>query len=491
MTELVYRSARSLARDLAEGTITSQNLVQAYLDRIQARNEPINAVVTLATEKALEEARRADTEREAGNIRGPLHGLPMTIKDTWEVAEMHTTAGAPALQDHVSALHADVVDRLTDAGAIIIGKTNVPLYASDIQTYNKVYGTTRNPHNPQRTPGGSSGGAAAALAAGLTPLEVGSDIGGSIRIPAHFNGVFGHKPTRDLVSLRGHIPGEPGTQTQADMVEGGPLARSADDLAFLLEIIAGPRPIESRYWKLSLQPCPHDALNRFRVGTWLEDSLCPIDRELYEAYQLLTRSLTDQGALVSRAKHQLLDLRVLLPRYFATLGALIGLGFPQRERTQMRFLSWLLPLVKPFIKLTFGAEAFASGVNTSFRHYAVLYEIREKMRVELETLFEEFDVLLTPITPTTAVPHDHKMPLFNRRITVNGQARPYMDQFCWIALATLLGLPATSVPLGKDRNGLPCSIQVIGAPGKDLTTIKFAQLLEEAGLAGFQKPEGY
>ena len=491
MSELHYCSARSLARQLADGTLSSESLVQGFLSRIARLNPGINAVIALNSKAALARARVLDTMAAQGQIVGPLHGLPMTIKDTWEVAGMPTTAGAPELRDHHASRHADVVQRLVDAGAVLIGKTNVPLYGSDVQTYNDVYGVTHNPRNRAHTPGGSSGGAAAALAAGFTPAEVGSDVGGSIRIPAHFNGVFGHKPTRDIVSLRGHIPGTPGTESQADLVEGGPLARTADDLAFILKVIAGPRSIESGYWRLELPECPHANLESFRVGTWFDDSHCPVDDSIRTHYDVLATKLEGLGAKIVLPEHPLLSLEQILPVYFNLLGAILSVSLTAQQRYELLWLERLMPVARPFLALSHSMEEYAHGTNEPFHDYFIHHEQREKMRVELMSLFEDIDVLLTPVSPTTAIRHDQTMPVSRRRIIVNGKSRPYTDQFCWIALATVLGLPATSVPIGLDDSGLPVNIQVIGAPGTDLTTIKFAELLENAGLSGFVPPQGY
>ncbi|MBC7182899.1 MAG: amidase, partial [Marinobacter sp.] len=303
--ELHYQPAHELLGQLEAGTLTSETLVTALLAQIREHNPAINAIVMLDEQEALASARTADRQRAANATKGPLHGLPLTLKDTWEVAGMTCTAGAPALRNHTPETHADVVQRLEDAGAIILGKTNVPIYATDLQSYNKLFGVTNNPHNPARTPGGSSGGAAAALSAGMTPLEVGSDLAGSIRTPAHFCGVFGHKPTRALVSFRGHIPGPPGTQSRPDLVEGGPMARNARDLELLLKVIAGPRPADERSWALHMAPSHLQTLDQARVGLWLEDPLCPVEQELTDGYRALGKSLSDTGALVTEASHSL------------------------------------------------------------------------------------------------------------------------------------------------------------------------------------------
>jgi amidase len=490
MDALHYLPAHELLRRMADGQLSSEQLTQALLARIREHNPRLNAVVTLDEAGALARARQADRQRADGAPLGPLHGLPLTLKDTWEVAGLPCTAGAPALRDHRPERHADVVQRLVDAGALILGKTNVPLYATDLQSYNALFGVTLNPHDPDRTPGGSSGGAAAALAAGFTPLEVGSDLAGSIRTPAHFCGVFGHKPSRALVSFRGHIPGPPGTESRPDLVEGGPMARNARDLRLLLEVIAGPRPVESRSWRLAMAPATIDRLDQTRVGLWLEDPLCPVDDELVSGYQTLAQALETTGAQVVPARHPLLALDQILPPYFNLLGSLLSTSLKPSQRRQMKWIARLEPWLHLFGPTTAHIAEYGRGVNQPVYQWALWSERRETMRAQIETLFQSVDVLLTPVTPTAAIAHDHSQPVFRRRITVAGRPRAYLDQFCWIALATLLGLPATSVPIGRTRQGLPYNVQVIGAPGMDLTTLRFSELLEQAGLAGFQAPEG-
>jgi len=486
---LHYQPATDLIQALKNGSLTSTELTAALLQRIREHNPQINAVVTLDESQALTRAAEADSALARGESTGPLHGLPLTLKDTWEVAGMACTAGAPALKDHIPKRHADIVKKLEEAGAIILGKTNVPTYATDIQSYNKLFGVTRNPHNPEHTPGGSSGGAAAALASGMTPLEVGSDLAGSIRIPAHFCGVFGHKPSRTLVSFRGHIPGPPGTESQPDLAEGGPMARTAADLALLLQVIAGPAEREETSWQLAMAPAKIESLEQARVGLWLSDPLCPVDKELAEGYQTLAKALGQKGALVSEAKHDLLNLAHLLPAYFNLLGSLMSSSLTPAQKSRIKWIARMEKWLHLFGPVTAHVGEYGRGVNQQVGQWLVWNETREKMRAQITTLFDEYDVLLTPITPTAAIAHDHSQPAFKRQITVADKPRAYMDQFCWIALATLLGLPATSVPIGRTRNGLPFSVQVIGAPGMDLTTIKFGELLEQQGLAGFCEPD--
>ncbi|GGY63454.1 amidase family protein [Marinobacter zhanjiangensis] len=488
---LHYCTADELVRMMDAGELTSEDLTRALLDRIKACNPPLNAVVTVNEEQAMAQAREADRQRRAGGPGGSLLGLPLTLKDTWEVPGMACTSGAPLLASHRPERPADIVRRLQDAGAIIIGKTNVPYYASDLQTYNRVFGTTNNPWNRDHTPGGSSGGSAAALAAGLTPLEVGSDLAGSIRTPAHFCGVFGHKPSRTLVSFRGHIPGPPGTISQPDLADGGPMARSARDLETLLKVIVGPRPHHARSWQLAMEPPQLGSLEQARVGLWLDDPDCPVDHEMINGLRRLSDQLAEHGSLVTPLRHPLLSLEHIMPVYFNLLGSLLSSGMSRRQKRRLKLFALAERPLRKMGPMTIGMSEFARGTSQSISRWMRWNETREKMREQVEEIFREVDVILAPVNPVTAIPHDQRDPQYRRQIQVNGEARAYHDQFCWIALATLLGLPATSVPIGVTRQGLPYNIQVIGAPGRDLTTLAFAGLLEDEGLAGFRVPPGY
>lgn len=488
---LHFQTAHELLTTLAQGDLTSEQLTRHLLGQIRAHNPSLNAVIAMDEEQALAQARAADEKRARGEPCGPLHGLPMTVKDTWEVPGLPCAAGSPDLARYRPQQPADVIDRLTDAGAIILGKTNVPYLASDLQSYNRVYGTSNNPWNPERTPGGSSGGSAAALAAGLTPLEVGSDLAGSIRTPAHFCGVFGHKPSRSLVSFRGHVPGPPGTLTQPDLAEGGPMARSAADLELLLKVIAGPRPAMARSWKLAMEPARFDQLKGVRVGLWLEDQHCPVDHEQVNGLRRLADALTQLGAEVSTPTHPLLSLERLLPAYFNLLGSLMSGGLNPRQKRQLRLFALAEKPLQKLRPITFGMPEYARATSQSIADWMHWNEAREKMRDEIEPLFTEVDVLLTPVNPVTAIRHDHRDPQYRRQIRVNGEPRPYMNQFCWVAPASLLGLPATTAPVGLTREGLPYGVQILSAPGRDLTTLRFAQLLENHGLSGYQVPSGF
>lgn len=484
-----YRPVSTLAGDIREGRLSSREAVTRYLERIRHHNPSINAVVWQDEAIALKQAEEADAALARGEIRGPLHGVPMTVKDCFEVVGMPTTAGSPRLRNHRPARHADAVQKVVDAGAIVLGHTNVPLWASDLQSYNAVYGRSNNPWNVERTPGGSSGGAAAALAAGLTPIEIGSDIGGSIRTPAHDCGVLGHKPSTGLISLRGHVPGPPGSCTQPDLAEAGPMARHVDDLELLLDILSGPPKPERDLWRPLLPPCPRAQLSEFRVAWWFDDPACPTDAPLQRVYGELRQALSSAGCTLQETRPGGLQLADILPAYFNLLGSVIGATLPPAQRLQMRVIAWLSRFMT-LPNTSTGMAEFARGACQSHARWLRWNEHRQQLRYRLDAFFQEHDILLCPIIPTTAIRHDTEVEFRKRTLRVNGQTRPYSDQMCWIALATLLGLPATSMPIGLSADGMPVNVQIIGAAGHDRTTLHFARLLEQQGY-GFRIPPGY
>jgi amidase len=488
---LAFLPAHQLLALMAAGQLSSRTLLELQLARADQSNPTIGAVVAFDRDAARQRADAADLARKQGEHWGALHGLPITIKDTYEVAGMPCTAGAPVYRNHRPQTNAWAVQRLLDAGAIVYGKTNVPLMASDIQSYNAVYGTTNNPWDVQRTPGGSSGGAAAALACGLTPLELGSDIGGSIRIPAHFCGVYGHKSSHGIVPLRGHIPGPPGSLAEPDMAVAGPLARSAQDLALMLDVLTGPTPTQASTpasgWALQLPPPRAQRLQDYRVLMWMDDPYCPVDSATRDAGAQLQATLRAAGVQVVCAPPDGIGLEEIVLQYFHRLGGAMASAHTPGQRMAM---GWLAPLLRHGGRLL-GAPPYGhryfSGCAQSHAQWLRENELVLALRARFVALFDTFDVVLMPVAMGTAFAHDHSQPVSQRRITVDGRRRAYADMFGWIAPATLLGLPATSAPLGLTEQGLPMGIQIVGGPFQDRTTIAFAALL--APLVGdFQRP---
>ena len=461
---------------LNSGALTSETLLESLLARVDAQNPKINAIVAQDREAARERARAADAARAAGENWGPLHGLPMTIKDTFEVPGMITAAGSPGLAGHRPQQAAEAVQRLIDAGAIIYGKTNVPYLAADFQSYNKVYGCTHNPWNTARTPGGSSGGAAAALAAGFTAAELGSDIGGSLRNPAHYCGVYSHKPSYGLISLRGHIPGPPGTLSRSDLAVAGPMARSAADLNLLMEVLAAPSGIDQRAWQLQLPDCDWP-VERFRILAWLEDPSCPTEAAQHQQLQAAAKALQAAGAQVDYGAPQgVPGLREQYGEFLKLLAAVMGGGAPAKLYRQMQWASrWarLRGKVAPDSLL-----GYATAGTQSHRDWLRANEKREQLRAAWETVFEKYDLILMPVTPTPAPRHQHEGNLFSRKLPVNGVPRPYADHMSWIAPATLNLQPVTTAPVGM-VDGLPVGLQIVGPYLQDRRCIRLAEHLQQ------------
>ncbi len=277
MADLATSPAHQQAAAIRRGEVSSRELLELFLNRIERLGKPVNAVVTIDASRAMDEARAADDARARGAALGPLHGLPMTIKDAIEVGGMRSTGGAVELTAHVPAADAPAVARLRAAGAVVFGKTNLPRWSGDLQSYNEIFGTTSNPWALDRTTGGSSGGAAAAVACGFTAFELGTDIGGSVRIPSHCCGVFGLKPSYGVVPQRGYLDHVGGGTTDPDINVFGPIARSAEDLELALSVLAGPEPERALAWRVELPEARADELSGYRIGVWFDEPSSPLD----------------------------------------------------------------------------------------------------------------------------------------------------------------------------------------------------------------------
>ena len=458
LQELLVRPATDVARLLRRRELSSRELTEALLARIEAVNPVLNAVVELRGEEAVAEAAAADEAAAAGGELGPLHGLPMTIKDGFDVAGLHTTWGNPAFKDYVAGTDATVVRRLRRAGAIIAGKTNVAFMLGDFgQTANPLYGATANPWDPARTPGGSSGGAAAAVAAGLSFLEYGSDLVGSIRIPAGYCGVYGLKPSVGVVPLTGfQPPGPPAPPSDMTyLLAVGPLARSAGDLRAALAVTAGPEDPAARAYRWSLSPPRHTRLRDFRVGVVLDHDHAPTSGEV--------------GAVLSDAVDAL-----------ARAGATVVEGWPGgvdpvREAESFGF----------HVRLFFAYQQPGDDLPP-FAEVVAHEHRRMAARAAWGDYFDDVDVFLCPASFTPAFPHDTR-PFEARTIATPHGERPYGDQAFWVAHASLPGLPAVAAPAGRTPGGLPVAVQVVGPLFEDDTAIGFAGLLGEVA-GGYAPP---
>jgi len=455
-------TAGRLAAAIAAKEVGSRELLDLYLDRIDRLNPPLNAVVTLDVDRAREAAAVADEAAARGDSHGPLHGLPITVKDAIEVGGIRSTGGAVELSGHVPAQDAVAVARLKAAGAIVFGKTNVPRWSGDLQTYNEIFGTTNNPWDTSRGPGGSSGGAATAVACGFTSFEIGTDIGGSVRIPSHCCGVFGLKPSFGVVPQRGYLDHVGGGTTDADINVFGPIARSADDLDVLLSVVAGPVPEQAPAWRLELPPPRHDEVSSYRVGVWLEEPDCPIDREQLDVLRSAIERLAGAGAKVEEAHP---------PVAFTEQVALFN------------------QLIVAAISPSMGPEL---GEAMSGTHYQWLQGDKERARLRQiwSDWFETYDVLLCPVLPSPAFPHNQEGDMFARTLTINGEQVPYLNTVMWTGLIGVLGLPAAVPPIGRTAGGLPVGIQVVTPYLRDRDAIQVAGLFA-AVAGGYEPPPGF
>ncbi|OZI37827.1 amidase [Bordetella genomosp. 10] len=485
---LAYAAAHEQARALAAGETSASALLEHLLARIERHNPRLNAIIARDDAAARAAARAADAALARGE-RKPLLGVPVTVKENFNVAGLITSVGDPAHAGNRATQDAPAVAALREAGAVLIGKTNVPLALADLQSYNDIYGATLNPWDETRTPGGSSGGAAAAVAAGLTGLELGTDIGGSIRIPAHFTGVFGHKPTVGLVHNGGTgVPA--GRQTLRDLAVAGPLARSAQDLELALQVLLNRDPLASKAWRAQLPASRHERLRDFTVLLLAQWPGQEASRSELRVHARLLDILQAAGARVLRPADLPSGLLPDLNAAHVLYRSLLGASLPPRpslpEGVTIDGLRNLGDEDDP-------DAAWLRAPYLSHHEWLQKHEARLQLRNRWEAFFGAVDLVLTPVLATTAFRHDHS-PKDARRTPVEypsgTRSLRFAELFNWAGLPVLPGLPATSFPLGIDEDGLPYGAQAVGPYLEDLTPIRFAHLLERAGAIGFQAPSG-
>jgi len=483
MVDLAFEPAHVLARKLRRREVSSEELMRLYLDRVARHNPKINAIVVMDGDKALSQAREADRELARGEVRGPLHGLPMTVKESYDVAGWKTTWGNPAWKDNVATSDAVVVERLKRAGAIVFGKTNVPLLLGDFQSTNEIYGRTNNPWNLERVPGGSSGGSSAALAAGLTGLEAGSDIGGSLRNPAHYTGTYAHKPSYGIVPTRGQMP--PGIVGVGDLSVVGPMGRAAEDLDLELSLIAGADGAEANAWKLDLPPPVTDGFKGLRVAVWADDPHSPVDAAVGDRLHAAVEAIGKAGALVDDKARPDFDVELAHTTYLRLLRGTTAARQPKEVFDgYLRKLPTLADDDRGY------TATVIRGATLYHRDWIGWNETRAKMRRVWARFFENWDVLIAPVAPTTAFPHNSEPDRDKRFLSINGKPVAYSSQLFWAGLPIMPFLPATAAPAGLARDGLPAGLQIIGAFGQDRTTIAVSKWLERL-IGGFMPPPGW
>jgi amidase len=478
--DLDFASALQAAEAIRKKQISSLELTQRAFARIDRYNPQLNAFVYQLREDALAQAKKADEAQAGGKSLGVFHGVPFNVKESFGVAGYPDTWGIPFFKDSKTSADSEVVARMRNAGAILLGATNVPIGLGDWQSYNAIYGTTNNPWDLKRTPGGSSGGTAAALAAGLGYISVGSDIGGSIRVPSHFCGLFGHKPTLNLVSASGQLPGgvrdNSGFDTLLAVV--GPIARSAADLRAALKILGGPANYDAKAWKWELPAPRATSLKKFRVGYVIDDLIAPPTPEMKALLEKTIAALDRAGAQLKPGWPAGLNIQALLDCYqFHLFAFLFSVATPEQQESQ-RKANAALPNAEPLP----GMVPFAAWQRQNLNRLA--------FRAQWQNYFNDVDVFLSPVAFTPAFPHDHSDPQVQRTIATSAGPRHYMDMLNWIAHATLTGCPATAAPIGLTPDGLPVGIQIMGPFWEDDTPIQFAELLSQE-LGGFRPPPGY
>jgi amidase len=478
-----FRSAVDLARMLRARRISASELLQACLDQYARHNDSLNAVVVTDIGRAKTAAAAADRRLKRGKPLGPFDGVPMTVKESFDWTGTPSTWGLPALRDNIAKSDAVALSRLTAAGAVIYGKTNVPLLLADWQSYNDIYGTTNNPWDVTRSPGGSSGGSAVALATGMSALEIGSDIGASIRNPAHYCGVYGHKPTWGVVPYRGHYL--PGVVHPTDISVAGPLARSARDLAAMMKLLAGSDGAEARALKLTLPPAPQTRLKQFRVAVMPTSPESEVDQPVQDLLLGLAGFLEKRVKKLSFEARPAFSTREAMDIYITLLRAATS-----RRQTEQEF-AVNAAKVKAFAT---DDDSYYAKMLRAFviphRSWLMANERRHQMRLLWDRFFEDWDVMICPAAASAAFPHDHVGERHERSIEVNGKRVPTTDQLFWAGYSGGFYLPSTVAPMGLTPQGLPAGVQIIARQYGDLTSIRFAELLEKE-FGGFVPPPGY
>ncbi len=467
----VHASATSHLNHLARGDYTAAELLEAHFDQIDRHDGNVRALVWQDRDAA---------RRIAASVQGrpdetrPLLGLSITVKESFNVTGAPTTWGIPAFRDNIATSDAVTVERFRAAGAIVFGKTNVPENLADWQSYNPVYGTTNNPWNLERSPGGSSGGSGASLASGFAALELGSDIGGSIRNPAHFNGVFGHKPTWGLIPSRGHAL--PPAIAEPDIAVVGPLARSAFDLELALDVLARPDLLD-KGMRYELKGLPYRNLGRLRVGVWANDEICQVSRETESRVRKVADALAQSGAIVNYEARPDFTAQHNHDVYTALLWSFMAVGFPDEQYNQLKAAAAQIPE---------GANDPASRMpkilTLSHRDWIRYNNMRDYLRWAWHRFFQNYDILLAPQSSTAAFPHDHSPPE-QRILMVDGKSQDYMQQIFWAGITGISRLPSTVIPTGVGAEGLPIGVQIVGNAWDDRLTIQVAQELERRGFA--------
>ncbi len=452
---------------LENRSVSARELLDLHLDRVERLDREINSVITIEPERARAEAVAIDEARASGGALGPLAGVPVTVKDAIATAEIRSTGGARELSDHVPDVDATVVTTIREAGAVVFGKTNVPRWSGDYQSYNDMFGTTNNPWDTERTPGGSSGGPAAAVAMGFTGFEIGTDIGGSIRVPSSFCGVYGHKPSFGIIPTYGYLDNPIWHRNVADINVFGPIARSVDDLELLLGLLAGANPDDAPGWRLELPPPRATELRDFRVVAWLDDGFAPVDPAVRDVMGAAVGALEREGARIDRDRRPDIELAAAALEGLILISSATSISDSDDENS----------------------AASGAGRGLDHRAWDELHRRRGETRQRWSEFFADVDVLLCPVTVVPPFRHVHSSEGSNwtHAALADHNDRQYSDLIGWSALIGSAYLPATVPPIGRTANGLPVGIQVVAPYLHDRTALAFARCMAEV-LGGYEPP---
>jgi amidase len=483
MSKIIFKSALAQGRLLRARKISARELLQESLSQYGKHNDAINAVIFTDIERAQKTAAAADRRLARGKPLSVFDGVPMTIKESFDWTGTPSTWGDPALKDNIAGKDAVALQRMTAAGAVLYGKTNVPLSLADWQSFNVIYGTTNNPWNVSRTPGGSSGGAAAALATGMSALEIGSDIGASIRNPAHYCGVFGHKPTYGVVPYRGHLM--PGSVSISDITVAGPLARSARDLTAMMKILVGSEGIDQRGVEFNLPKSTQKSFKDFRVAIKLSSPISEVENDYQNQINALGQFLKKRVKKISWDASPAFSDADAYENFILLLRATSTKRMAEDEITAaVEKAKAFAPEDKSYVALM--TRAFALSHGAWLREN----EKRYQMRQQWDDFFSDWDVLLCPCAASAAWPHDQKGERHERLIPVNGKMVSTIDQRFWAGFSGNFYLPSTVAPLGLSAAGLPLGVQIITRGYGDYTSLRFAELLEQEWRS-FVPPPGF
>jgi len=482
MSSIAFQSIAQMQQALASGEYTSVDLLDAMLAQVASQNQSLNAIVTMDEGRARQQAELADQQRAQGQNQGLLHGIPITIKDSFQTAGMRTTSGFPPLKNYIPDKDAFTVSRLKAAGAIIIGKTNLPVLAGDFQCNNPIFGRSNNPWNLERTTGGSTGGGAAAVASGMSALELGSDLGGSVRVPAHYCGVFGFKPGAFRVSGNGHIPGAEapgigaGSSTLAFMATPGVLTRSAADLKLAFNVIAGTDPEAPDLPPMSV---PADTgPSKFRIA-WTDGFPgIQVSKDTQDMMAATAAALADAGHVVEQVQPEALDFSAAREAWGVITGCLMGSGVNPAIR---RMLKLSFQLNKDRSDMKRGA---VKGLGSNFKHFANALVVRDVTNALIEQFFQNYDLWLCPVTSGAAFPHAKP----GKPVLVDGHKTDYLHA-CGghTSLFNFTGHPAAVLPAGKSADGMPLSIQLVTRRWQDEMLLNAAIQIEPI-ISGYQPP---